>query len=172
MPKDNIYNEAYLLLGSNLGDKAINLQNAIWLLEQRAGTVARSSSLYATQPWHMETDEWFLNRVVKLLTLLEPKALLQTTLDIESELGRHRNEETPPGHYTSRTIDIDILYYNDLVLETKQLILPHPRIEARRFTLVPLCEIAPGHVHPVLLKTQEALLETCEDHSVVTKVEL
>lgn len=170
MPKDKIHHKTYLLLGSNQGDRERNLSGARHLLGQQAGTLRSVSSVYMTQPWHMESDTWFLNQVVELTTSLAAEELLHTTLGIEAQLGRHR-DKAGAGGYQPRTMDIDMLYYDDLVLNTKQLILPHPRIEARRFTLMPLCEIAPDHLHPVSLKTQRELLAACEDNSVVIKLD-
>lgn len=159
-------NRAYLLLGTNLGNKAANLQKALTQLSQKAGSVLKSSAVYETEAWGIEGDS-FLNQVVLLETTLLPDALMEEMLQIESAMGRERSGKGP----ASRTIDLDILFFNDLVLQSEAVTLPHPRLHLRRFTLVPLNEIAPAHPHPWLGKTVGQLLAECKDLSGVKILE-
>ncbi|EMR04809.1 Bifunctional folate synthesis protein [Cesiribacter andamanensis AMV16] len=148
----------YLLLGSNLGDRMATLEKANSLLEQQLGPLCASSSLYETAAWGMENQADFLNQVVEIQSHLAPEALLKACLNIEAQLGRRRQQKWGP-----RTLDLDILYYGDLILNTPALTLPHPQLHLRRFTLVPLCELAPLLVHPLLQKNNLQLLEECPD---------
>jgi 2-amino-4-hydroxy-6-hydroxymethyldihydropteridine diphosphokinase len=153
---------AYIGLGSNIGDKAAACRKAVDLLG-RAGRVSRVSSFYTTEPVGYPDQEHFINAVVELETSLSPLALLAACHVIEDELGRRRLFRWAP-----RTIDLDILLYGDQVVATDELTIPHPLMADRAFVLVPLNEIAPGTVHPVLQKTVAALLEELHDrHSVV-----
>ncbi len=164
--------QAYLLLGSNQGDKVKILQLATDRLRLLSKKRPVKSSLYESEPWGFEAEEWFLNMAVKLETDLDPHNLLKTLLEIENELGRVRNEEgglamKEKRHYTSRTIDIDILLFDNEVINEEDLIVPHPRMHFRRFVLMPLCEIAPNLIHPVLNKSIEKLLDECDDRARV-----
>ena len=133
------------------------------MIEKHIGKVITSSSVYETEPWGFQTEEEFLNMVVKVETNLNPYGLIGRILMIESMLGRIRLEK----QYTSRVIDIDILFYDDLGIDETNLQIPHPLIYKRKFVLVPLCEIELGMVHPVLKKSVSLLLESCEDKSRV-----
>ena len=139
---------AYLSLGSNQGDRAALLQQAAALLGERAGELRAVSSLYQTQPWGFDSPHPFLNAALCLQTPLSPEELLQTTQQIEKELGRIRH---PRQHgYADRKIDIDILLYDDEVISTPELTIPHPGIAEREFVLTPLCEVLRQRPHPVL----------------------
>jgi 2-amino-4-hydroxy-6-hydroxymethyldihydropteridine diphosphokinase len=153
----------FLGIGSNLGDRKKNLDDAIGRIEEYIGIVIASSSIYETEPWGFQVEEEFLNIVVKVETILEPSGLLGRILMIEALLGRIRSEK----QYSSRVIDIDILLYEDLILDELTLKIPHPLMHKRRFVLVPLCEIEPEIVHPVLNKPVSSLLNSCEDNSKV-----
>ncbi len=159
-------NGIYLLLGSNLGDRLFYLAEALMQLEQKAGTVKAQSALYETAAWGKEAQAPFLNQVVEIETDLDPQGLMEQLLAIEENLGRQRKDQWEP-----RTIDLDILYYDDVVLTTAALTVPHPRLQLRRFTLVPLCEIAPLFVHPVLQKNNLQLLQECPDQLEVTLID-
>jgi 2-amino-4-hydroxy-6-hydroxymethyldihydropteridine diphosphokinase len=155
--------KVFLGLGTNLGDREANLKETIAGIERNIGPVLRASSVYETEPWGFIAESNFLNMVVKVETGLTPSGLLGANLMLEAILGRMRGEK----QYSSRVIDVDILLYEDLVINEVSLKIPHPRMHERKFVLVPLCEIAPGLVHPVLKKTFAFLLETCQDTSNV-----
>ncbi len=148
----------YLLLGGNLGNRPMYLQQARESLAARLGVLTRSSSIYETAAWGNTEQPAFLNQVLEFKTVLAPEQVLQEINSIEQELGRVRLE-----HWGSRVIDIDILFYEDLVLQTQRLTVPHPQLHNRRFTLQPLAELAPAFEHPVLGKSIAELLEICPD---------
>lgn len=129
----------YLSLGSNLGDRKATMRRAIGLLNERAGSVDRQSSFIETEPWGFESTNKFLNMCVRLLTTLSPEQLLMATKQIERELGR--TQKSVNGQYHDRPIDIDILMYDDVHLDTPDLTLPHPHMQEREFVMVPLREI-------------------------------
>ena len=158
-------NKAYLLTGGNEGDSYRYLQQALTNIELICGQILQVSSVYQTAPWGKKDQPDFLNQVLLVNTKLEPHALLAAILGIEEKSGRIRSVKNAP-----RTIDIDILFYNQLVLEEPGLSIPHPRIAARRFVLEPLNEISPGLVHPVLGKTISQLLLECTDDLTVKKM--
>lgn len=149
---------AFVLLGSNEGERATYLENARLRISQLAGKLSAASSIYETAAWGKEDQASFLNQVVGIETSLSPGLLLETLLAIEDSLGRTRTEKWAP-----RTIDLDILFYGDQVVEEPGLVIPHPAIEQRRFTLVPLAEVAPVFIHPVLKKSMKELLVECND---------
>lgn len=148
----------FLLLGANLGDRVATLRRAATLLAERVGPVTAESGLYETAPWGVTNQPAFLNQVLVLNTTLPPEAVLDQTQAIEQELGRIRQEK-----WGARVIDIDILYYDSQVIQTNRLAVPHPYLHQRRFTLVPLAEVAPLFVHPVLGQTTVNLLANCTD---------
>jgi 2-amino-4-hydroxy-6-hydroxymethyldihydropteridine diphosphokinase len=141
----------YLGLGTNLGDKRKNLLSAVSLLAERVGGVLAVSNMYETVPWGYQSAHSFLNMAVRIETLLPPYKLLAATQQIESELGR--TVKSKDHNYTDRTIDIDILMVDALVLHSPTLVLPHPHIHKRLFVLQPLAEIAPDLRHPIYNKT-------------------
>ena len=151
-------NGIYVLLGSNLGDRLAQLREASRQLQQEGIKVLNESSIYETAPWGKENQDWFLNVVLQLETSLSSNDLLGRCLSIEEKMGRKRTEK-----WSQRIIDIDILYYKDEVSDSEDLILPHPGIPDRRFTLIPLDELAPEEIHPVLRLTQKELLANCTD---------
>ena len=156
---------SFILLGSNMGNREELLGEAIELIELRCGKVVLKSSLYESEPWGFETENLFLNQAIAIESALAPYDLLKELLTIEAELGRKRKENHVG--YESRPIDLDIIYYDDIINDDEDLILPHPRLHLRRFVLMPLCEIAPDFIHPIIRLTNSALLEKCEDHSEV-----
>ena len=155
-------NGIYLLLGSNLGDRVAYMAEAIQRLEQIC-TLKAQSNLYETAAWGKEEQPSFLNQVVEISSSLSPQDLLLNLLSIEEALGRVRTEAWGP-----RTLDLDMLYYDQLILNTANLQLPHPQLHLRRFTLVPLCELAPLLVHPLLQKNNLQLLRECPDQLQVS----
>lgn len=154
----------YLLLGSNLGDRAGLMQTAAEYIGERIGNVTRASALYETAPWGGIEQPAFLNQVLEVNTVLAPEEVLRIILEIEHESGRVRYER-----WGARHLDIDLLYFGKTVMDTPRLTVPHPRLHERRFTMVPLAEIAPNFVHPVLEKTNAELLEVCMDKEEVKK---
>jgi len=153
-------NQVYLLLGSNLDPREVFIDKAISLTGERVGQVTGMSGIYQSEAWGFQSDTRFLNRVIRIETDCTPAELLQKTQQIEAELGRTRDQG---DGYASRTIDIDILYYNLDVIDSGYLIIPHPRLHLRRFTLLPLAELAPELKHPVMHLTQMELLAQCFD---------
>lgn len=157
--------KVYLLLGSNMGNRCEIVSKACAMIEARCGGIVFKSPFYESEPWGFEAQEWFVNQAVELSTDINPHRLLRMLLDIEYELGRRR--PTGVAGYSSRPIDIDILYYGDLAIATDTLTVPHPRLQKRRFVLEPMCSIAPDMVHPLLGLTQSELLSQCPDASEV-----
>ncbi len=155
----------FLGIGSNLGDRESILKDAVAGIIKSIGPVVAASSVYETEPWGFRSENKFLNMVVEVDTSLTPVRVMGRILLIESLLGRIRSEKK----YSSRLIDIDILLYDDLIIDTKNLIIPHPRIPERKFVLVPLCEIAPDLIHPVMNKSFASLLISSNDRSEVRK---
>jgi 2-amino-4-hydroxy-6-hydroxymethyldihydropteridine diphosphokinase len=162
--RDSSPKVAYLSLGSNLGDREANLRHAI----QRLGTlghVRATSPFYETEPVEFTEQPWFLNCAVALETTRTPEQLLQALLSLEIEMGRRRTQNKGP-----RTIDLDILLFEDAIVDTPGLTIPHPALAERRFVLEPLAEIAPEILHPVLKKTIRALRDALPPGAVVRRV--
>ncbi|HEY9685786.1 MAG TPA: 2-amino-4-hydroxy-6-hydroxymethyldihydropteridine diphosphokinase [Coleofasciculaceae cyanobacterium] len=152
--------KAYLALGSNLGDRAANIREAVELLNAEPGIrVAEMSCLYETEPVAMADAQaaWFLNAALSVGTDLEPHELLSVCLAIERGLGRERLGASAPQGYQSRVLDIDILFYGNLIIREERLSIPHPRLHERAFMLVPMLELAPDLLHPVHQKTLQEL---------------
>lgn len=155
--------DIFILLGSNLGDRENHLSRAITLIGEHT-VIVRSSSLYQTAPWGKTNQPYFLNQVISVSTNYTAQELLNTLLEIEITLGRTRKEK-----WGERTIDLDILFFNAQVIQNDDLIVPHPGIASRRFTLMPLSEIAPDFVHPILQLSCSQLLDLCSDSSHVER---
>ena len=148
----------YLSLGSNIGDRQALMTQALAMLEGAAGRVVKQSAFYATKAWGITDQPDFLNICAAIETDLSPQELLTTILQTERNLGRQRKIK-----WGERTIDIDILFYDDAIINEQDLIVPHPYIQDRRFILVPMVEIAPDLVHSLLHKTIDQLLKDCTD---------
>jgi len=157
-------NQTYLLIGGNLGNRQEKLAQAAEMVAANVGPVLLASSLYETEAWGVTDQPPFLNKVLLVETKLDPKQVLEAILSIEKHMGRKRMTKFGP-----RTIDIDILFFNDLVLHQDHLTIPHPQLHLRRFTLAPLNEIAPNFVHPVFNKSISLLLQQSADPLVVKK---
>lgn len=151
-------NGIFLLLGTNLGDRSEHLVTARALIEAKAGKIIKASAIYRTAAWGKTDQPDFYNQVIEIESILSPDELLKITLGIEADMGRVRTEA-----WGARTIDIDILLYSDIIVEREHLIIPHPRMNNRKFTLIPLAEIAPEVMHPVARKTIRELLAICND---------
>jgi len=158
--------ECFLLLGSNLGDRNFYLLEAKKYLSEEAGIIQQTSGIYETAPWGFETQPSFLNQVLVLKTGLSPEILMQTLLAIENKMGRIRDEKMGP-----RTIDIDILLYDEIVYDSPTLSIPHPRLHMRRFVLLPLSEINASKNHPRLKQSVGQLLSACQDPLSVQKID-
>lgn len=142
---------AYLCAGSNIGDRIGYLQQANNLLKDTQGIIViNSSSIYETEPVGFKDQEWFANAVLKIETTLSPRDLLSECMRIEIQLGRERN---PQNQWGPRTLDLDILFYDDLIVSEEDLQIPHPRMHERAYALVPMLELDPDFVHPVIKKT-------------------
>lgn len=154
-----------ILLGTNLGNKVSMLDKAKKSIQNKVGDLVKISSVYETAAWGNTDQPSFLNCILQVSTHLAPAELLNSLLTIEADLGRIREKKWAP-----RTIDLDILYYEKEIISTDNLIIPHPQIQNRRFTLVPLCEISPDFIHPVLGLSNLELLSACLDQSDVVKI--
>lgn len=159
-----IMHTAYLLTGSNLGNKIANLIQANSFIEHFCGKIVCQSAYYETAPWGYLDQPGFLNQAIALETSLMPTQLMATLLKIEALMGRIRTIKMGP-----RTIDLDILFIESYIMNTQTLTLPHPAVQQRRFALLPMAEIAPSLVHPILKKTIQELLSDCKDDSDVQK---
>jgi len=151
--------DVYLILGSNLGDRMKNLQKANELISKDIGKIINKSSVYETEPWGFNHSINFLNQVLKIFTSLKPEEVLGVILKIEKLFGRKRNNNI----YAARVIDIDILFYNDKVIKSDKLIIPHPKIQERMFVLVPMAELQPDLIHPELQAPISQLKNECTD---------
>lgn len=160
-------NKVFLLLGSNIEPRIKYLEDAEQNIIGIIGQIVQRSATYESKPLGFNADQDFLNRVLLIFSKLSAMDILDRIHVIEKGLGRKR---LPTG-YSSRTIDIDILYFNNEKISTEKLTVPHPRLHERRFTLLPLAEIAPGFVHPVLNVDNNKLLELCIDDSEVSVIE-
>ncbi|MGB3144795.1 MAG: 2-amino-4-hydroxy-6-hydroxymethyldihydropteridine diphosphokinase [Maribacter sp.] len=160
-----VYKSAFLSIGSNLGNREYLLQKAIFEIGQKAGEIRQVSGIYETPAWGFGGED-FLNACLEIQTLLTPEALLEELLTIETKFGRER---TPDGVYASRTLDIDILYFEKEIIKTDTLVVPHPKMQDRKFILKPLADISPQFYHPIFNKDTRNLLQECSDKSKITK---
>jgi len=156
----------YLSLGSNLGDRVGYIQQATSLLSANPDiSIVATSSFYETSPWHMDTDKWFVNAVIQIMTQLPPEQLLLECQRIETFLGREHI--TGNERYNDRVIDIDIIFYDKKMIKSEKLTVPHPLLHKRAFVLIPMLEIAEDFVHPVFGKTIEQLYDDLENPETV-----
>lgn len=154
----------YLILGSNLGDSRFTLLKANSLIEKRLGEVVKRSSIYQTAPWGVIDQPDYLNQVIQLKTVRKPEELIEEVLNMENKLGRTRLKK-----WEARIIDIDVLFYDNVILDRENLTIPHPLLHLRKFVLEPLAEIAPDLIHPVIKRTIRELLANLEDQLAVMK---
>ena len=157
-------NKVYLLTGGNMGDRMANIRTARAHIINSIGKILLESSVYESEPWGFKAEQSFLNQVLLVETDLLPLELLEKCQQIENTMERVRASD----QYISRTMDIDILFYNSEIIELPQLVIPHNRLHERKFTLEPLNEIAPDFVHPKLNKKVAELLLSCNDSSKVS----
>ncbi len=155
-------------LGTNLGDKFANLEKAKEEIADRCGRIVSSSFIYMSSPWGYESKNGYLNQCLLIRTEWLPGNLLKRMLLVEQEMGRERRKK----EYTDRIIDIDILFYDQLVMDTPDLKIPHPLVGERLFVLKPLLDIAPGYIHPGFNKTVRELYDQCPDTLEVRRVSL
>jgi 2-amino-4-hydroxy-6-hydroxymethyldihydropteridine diphosphokinase len=155
---------AYLLIGGNMGDRIAYLTNAKEVIAEQCGKVVNTSSLYETAAWGNTNQPAFLNQVLQIRTALNARQLMRLLLKIETQMGRIRQQK-----YGPRIIDIDILLFNGEIHHQYSLQIPHPQMQNRRFALLPLAEIAPAIIHPLLKKRVSALLKNCPDTLAVKK---
>jgi len=157
--------DAYLLLGTNLGDRKQNLENAIAYIENEAGQVFAKSSVYETEAWGKTDQPGFLNQAIAVKSTLPPLELLKTLLAIEQKMGRVRLEK-----WGQRLIDIDLIFYGDVIANNEALQLPHPEMHRRRFVLEPLNEIAENFIHPIFKEKVSSILANLTDELTVQKL--
>ena len=163
--KNDQLHKIVLSIGSNQGDRVRNLGEACRQIELRLGKAILISSIYETEPWGFEAPDSFLNQALMIASAMGPGEVLKTVQKIEEEMGRtHRL-----NFYTSRIIDIDIIFYDHLLIKQPDLIIPHPLMQLRKFVLIPLNEIIPEFIHPVIKASIAQILDQCED---TLKVEL
>ncbi|HAJ99878.1 MAG TPA: 2-amino-4-hydroxy-6-hydroxymethyldihydropteridine diphosphokinase [Bacteroidales bacterium] len=165
-PSMEALNRAFILLGGNIGDVSHTFDHARIAIDQLAGRVVRLSDKYISEPWGMETTAPFLNQALELETPNSPNQLLKILLAIEVVFGRTRLR----GICESRTLDIDILLFNNVIINEEYIVLPHPRMHLRKFALLPMMQIAPNAVHPILKKSISALYKECIDTLKVEKL--
>ncbi|MFV0506064.1 MAG: 2-amino-4-hydroxy-6-hydroxymethyldihydropteridine diphosphokinase [Bacteroidales bacterium] len=157
-----------LLLGGNIGDTRQTINSVHSKIEELVGNIVNASSLYTSEPWGFEAQQWFVNQALELESALTAEQVLQTTQQIEMDLGRIRIANSTRFH--SRPIDIDILFCDNHIINTPYLQLPHPMLHLRRFTLLPLAELMPNFIHPLLNLSIAELLDRCPDKGNVKKM--
>jgi len=158
--------KCHLLLGSNLGNRTENIFKALNLIELQIGRISSVSAFYETEPWGFNSPEQFLNKAAIVETRHSPHEILSQIHQIEKNLGRERMTRSD---YASREIDIDILFFDDEIINTETLVIPHPQLQNRKFALIPLAEISSEKIHPVIKKSVYQLLEECPDQLMVNK---
>lgn len=161
--KTNKVADVFLLTGGNQGDRMNFLNQADSMISKSIGEIVKSSSVYESEPWGFIDSNRFLNKVNKVITLLSPEDLLSAIHKIEKSLGRTRVN----NKYQSRTIDIDILFYDDIIYNAENLLIPHPHLHKRLFTLLPMMEIEPDYIHPLLKSNITGLFKNCDDSGIV-----
>ncbi|OQX98670.1 MAG: 2-amino-4-hydroxy-6-hydroxymethyldihydropteridine diphosphokinase [Bacteroidetes bacterium 4572_128] len=156
----------YILLGGNLGDRAYFLRKSIKEISQKIGKILKKSSIYESKSWGFSSEKNFLNQVILINSNLSPYKLLECSKKIEKKLGRIKKSKDKI--YENRTIDIDILFYENEIINDENLQIPHKLLHKRKFTILPLCEIAPKLYHPLLKKNIENILKDCKSNEEIT----
>ncbi|MBN2729589.1 MAG: 2-amino-4-hydroxy-6-hydroxymethyldihydropteridine diphosphokinase [Bacteroidales bacterium] len=156
-------NIVFLGIGANIENRMVSIMKTINLLEEKCGFILKTSNIYESDAWGFESKNSFLNLCIKMETILNIPTLLSECNAIEKEIGRKK--KSTDEQYSDRIIDIDILYFNNEIIEEKNLIIPHPKMHERRFVLQPLHDIAPDFIHPLLKKSTVELLHECHDVS-------
>ncbi len=157
----------YLGLGTNMGDRVKNLKDALVMIEERLGNIDSKSGIYKTEPWGFNSDDYFLNMVVCLSVEASPHEVLRDLMSIEKSLGRVR----VGAGFSSRIIDIDILFFDRIIIDNASLVIPHPLIAERMFVLRPLMDLAPDLIHPLLNRSIAELVNDCNDSLQVIRVD-
>jgi 2-amino-4-hydroxy-6-hydroxymethyldihydropteridine diphosphokinase len=160
-------NSVYISIGSNIGDKIENISTVINEIKKTIGEVNLTSSNYKSDPWGFNSNETFINAVICIQTKYNPTELIKELQIIEKKMGRTRSHNKG---YTDRIIDLDIIYFNDEIVNTIELKIPHTNLYFRKFVLIPLNEIAPNYIDPLKKTTIKELLEICPDESILEKV--
>jgi len=158
--------KVYLLLGGNIGNRIQCLEQAKIEIENRIGAIVEASSYYESEPWGFTDEKPFINQVILVETPYQAFEILELNQAIEKDLGRLRKKT----QYTSRNIDIDILFFENMIVYEQGLIIPHSQLHKRRFSLLPLAEIAGNFIHPIYKKSINAILENCDDSLSVRKI--
>ncbi len=161
-------NKVYILLGGNLGKVPETISKSIEKITEQVGSCLKRSNIYVSEPWGFKSEDYFYNQAIIIETEQNPHLVLENILSIEKEMGRKRIKNK--NNYISRNIDIDILFYNDMILDSEDLSIPHPLMHLRSFALLPMVEIAPDFVHPAFDKTIVEILSDCEDVSYIRKL--
>jgi len=159
----------FFSLGSNVGDRSNNLELAMLSLIEQVGALLGKSSLYESEPWGYTDQNQYINQVIWLNTTLMPHEVLSIAMDIEKKLGRVRSGKEG---YEARSMDIDILFFDKIEIHADTLTIPHPRMHLRNFVLVPLAEIAPNMIHPVLRESVVTLRDNCNDKAKINMIEV
>lgn len=159
------YQNIFLLIGSNLGGRLSNLNRCVDLISTELGSIIKPSSVYETAPWGKSDQPNYLNQAIQIETNFGPAELLGRCLTLEKQLGRERKEK-----WGARVIDVDLIYFNDRIINSKDLVIPHPRMTERKFVLEPLTEISPNFMHPLLKKTNQELLTDCKDQLPIKRL--
>ena len=157
--------KVYLSIGSNKGNRSVLINKAIDEIEKKVGIIISRSSIYQSKSWGFDSND-FYNLCLLIDTDIMPKSLLINLKKIEKSMGR----EDIDGSYSDRLIDIDILFYDNIITDSEDLKIPHPKIEIRKFVLVPMLEIADDYVHPILNKTIKELYNDCSDQDIPLKI--
>ena len=160
-------NSVYLLLGSNLGDSKSYIENAKSNILQQIGLISKQSSYYSTAAWGQTEQSDFINQVILVDTHLNATDTIEIILNIEAKMGRVRKEKNEP-----RLIDIDILFFNNDILNSPSLTIPHPLLQERNFVLQPMNELSPAFMHPIFNKTINELMILCKDNLAVKKIDV